>query len=113
MAEQDFTPALAAARHEQVAKAIPGDGDSALGIIQLYAIKSIMDRRVMSAAEAIQDPLAQRAVLITAYRGLGADLLAKFSVRDVVDIPSRKFAAAREFLESVALTTGTEIGARA
>lgn len=113
MAEQDFTPVAVTLQNERAANVGAGHDGPPLGIVQLYAIKAIMDARVMSAVAAIQDPLGQRAGIIAAYCGLAADLLAKFSVGDVIDIPSRHFAAAREFPESAALATVSKTGARA
>jgi hypothetical protein len=113
MAKQDFTPALAAAHHEKAVKPLDSDACAMLCTDQLQAIKAVLDSRVMAAVATISDPACQRAAIITTYRRLGADLLAKFSVRDVVDIPSHQFAAAREFLATVAVTSVRMAGARA
>ena len=98
MARNDFTPAPA------TPSANWGSTIHKLNAAQLEAIKAIMNRRVMGAVANVSGYLAKRVAIITVYPRLGADLLAKFAVPDVVDIPAEQFVAACEFLEAAPVT---------
>jgi hypothetical protein len=74
-----------------------------LGLIQLEVLKAAFSRRVMQAVATISDATRQRTAIIAGYRTMGAELVATFNVGDIVDIPSRHFAAALQFLEGFEL----------
>jgi hypothetical protein len=74
-----------------------------LGLVQLEVLKATFSRRVMQAVAIISDAARQRTAIITGYRTMGAELVATFNVGDIVDIPSRQFAAALQFLEGFEL----------
>jgi hypothetical protein len=109
MARHDFT--LSPAVHPSANRACPPAGSTVpkLGPVQLEAIKSIMSRRVLNAVANILDRITKLAAIATVYRRLGADLLARFSVPDVVDIPAEQFAAACEFLEATPVAMGAKL----
>lgn len=84
-----------------------------LGVVQLEALRTVFSRRVTAAVASIPDAATQRAAIITCYRKMGSELLARFDVKDVVDIPSTQFGVAHQFLERVALDCGRIAQARA
>ncbi|MDB4873333.1 MAG: hypothetical protein JWL97_4337 [Gemmatimonadales bacterium] len=124
MAKHDFTGLRAQAASLGIDIGNPAVSSSALeprgaavgpvlGLVQLEAIKAVFERRVMEAVATFPDAMRQRDAIITGYRKMGAELLAKFDVKDVVDIPSRQYAAAHQFLEGVVLAFGHKAGVSA
>jgi hypothetical protein len=121
MAKQDSTDLLALTVSRDIYIGLPSAAASALdplsfprsaavgpvlGLVQLEAIKAVFARRVMQAVATIPNATRQREAIIASHRQMGAELLAKFDVKDVVDIPSRQYAAAHQFLEGVVLAFG-------
>ena len=113
MARNDFTPLPAPFLAESQGSTLDTASSSGLTLIQLEAVRSIMNRRVMSAVAHLSDRVTKLAAIVVVYRRLRADLLAKFAVPDVVDIPVEQFVAACEFLEAVSVARTVEVGAEA
>lgn len=64
----------------------------------LDQLKQIMASRVTECVAAIPDPMNRRAAIVTAHTRMATELVCRFGVRDVTQIPAQQFELARDFL---------------